>query len=202
LVARGPRVSDRRTVNLVDRVSACRIVTALALGCNDASVAAADAGGERDSSSAPQDAGGAGDGAGCMPQPQSCDKPAPTMNRFDPTRGCLLAPEVLADVCDTSVNRCGASTGMGGGCAFSPDGGVFAATLSDNDVLSANGWHFALCTTCFPPSDEPPRDQWATPAEEAMCRQATCAPPCPGVTPPSYRPAECSPDGGVDSGSD
>jgi hypothetical protein len=105
------------------------------------------------------------------------------MSQFDPVRGCLAAPAPVAGVCSTSVNRCGASAGIGVECAFGPDGSVFVAVLSDNYVLTAKGWHFVQAAYLV---GTPDSDEVATSAEEMRCYEVNCAPPCPGVKPLEY----------------
>jgi hypothetical protein len=134
-------------------------------------------------------------GEGCVPAPGSCDAPSPKMSPMDFIRRCLAAPIALRDVCDTSVNRCGASAGIGPVCAFGPDGGVFVAVMSDNDMLRARGWRFSQPLQSFPNPAAIPLDQNATAAQEEACAQAQCAAPCPGVEPLSYR-FFCGEDGG------
>jgi hypothetical protein len=101
-------------------------------------------------------------------------------------------------VCDTSVNRCGASGGLGPLCAFAPDGGIFVTIISDNDILTAVGWQLTQSPSEFP--DPIPSDQLATPAEEGECKKALCTPPCSGVHPLALD-FVCSPDG-EDAGGD
>jgi hypothetical protein len=67
---------------------------------------------------------------------------APKMRPLDLAQGCLATPVVVRDICDTSVSRCTPSAGIGPVCAFAPDGGVFVAIMSDNDMLTAQGWRF------------------------------------------------------------
>jgi hypothetical protein len=78
----------------------------------------------------------------CVPAPRSCDAPPPKMSPLDLAQGCLATPVVVRDICDTSVSRCTPSAGIGPVCAFAPDGGVFVAIMSDNDMLTAQGWRF------------------------------------------------------------
>jgi hypothetical protein len=133
-------------------------------------------------------------GGNCSPALGSCDAPSPQMNPLDQQRGCLAARVVLAAVCDTSVNRCAPSGGLGPVCAFAPDGGVFIAILSDNDMLTAKGWRFSQPVMSFPNPAAIPLDQLATGTEEDECARALCAPSCSGVEPLAY--GFCSPDGG------
>lgn len=140
--------------------------------------------------------------SGCVPPPESCDLSAPRMTPVE-ANGCLGAPTVLRQVCVTSVNRCSASAGLGVVCAFAPDGTVYVMVGSDNDVLTAPGWHFAQYV-------EPamvPSDQVATADEAATCQQLSCASPCPGVSAPNFDfpflPSSiCSVDSGGTDGSD
>jgi hypothetical protein len=131
----------------------------------------------------------------CVPAPGSCDAPPPEMSPLDFAQGCLTAPVVMRDVCDTSVSRCTPSAGIGPVCAFAPDGGVFVAILSDNDMLTAEGWRFSQPLQSFPNPAAIPLDQIETPAEDDECVRAQCARPCPGIEPLSY-PFICSGDGG------
>ena len=131
----------------------------------------------------------------CVPAPGSCDAPAPKMSPVDPTLGCLAAPVVVGDICDTSVNRCAPSGGIGPVCAFAPDGGVFVAIMSDNDILTAQGWRFSEPLLSFPNPAAVPPDEIETAADGDECARAQCAAPCAGVAPLSYR-FFCSADGG------
>jgi hypothetical protein len=118
----------------------------------------------------------------CIPPSDSCDLGSPSMYRIDFTNGCLAAQETLTAVCGTSVNRCAPSAGLGPVCAFAPDGGAFIVVMSDNDRLTAPGWHFTE-------GDEVPgvpADEEATAAEGEQCSRATCMMACPSVPPPSY----------------
>jgi hypothetical protein len=126
-------------------------------------------------------------GGSCSPAPRSCDAPSPRMNSFDLTRGCLGDPIELSAVCNTSVNRCAPSAGLGPVCAVAPDGGVFVAVMSDNNMLTATGWRFDQGYS-FPNPAAIPADQFATPDDTAACNRAWCAHPCPGVQPlaPSF----------------
>jgi hypothetical protein len=96
--------------------------------------------------------------------------------------GCLGAPTTLQQVCVTSVDRCNALTGLGIVCAFAPDGTVYVMIGSDNDVLTAPGWHFAE----YVQPGRVPIDQGATADETATCQQLSCASPCPGVSAPHF----------------
>jgi hypothetical protein len=118
------------------------------------------------------------------------------MNLLDSARGCLAAPVVLHDVCDTSVDRCAPSAGIGPVCALAPDGGVFVAIMSDNDMLTAKGWRFAQPLESFPDPNAIPIDQVATGADEERCAMAQCALPCPGVEQLAFPRSGCSGDGG------
>jgi hypothetical protein len=114
--------------------------------------------------------------------------------------GCLGAPTTLQQVCVTSVDRCFPSAGLGVVCAFARDGAVYVTVGSDNEVLTAPGWHFAQYV-------EPatvPSDQVATAAEAATCQQLSCASPCPGVSAPyfPFPSSSCSVDSGVPDGTD
>jgi hypothetical protein len=122
-----------------------------------------------------------GDGGNCAPAPGSCDAPAPQMDPMDVGHGCLGAPIALTGVCSTSVNRCAASAGIGPVCAFSPDGGVYVAIMSDNYMLTAKGWRFSQPLNSFPDPAAIPPEENATTEQEGECTQALCAPPCPGV---------------------
>jgi hypothetical protein len=119
----------------------------------------------------------------CVPPPGSCDAPAPQMRPLDAIHACLGQAVSLPAVCDTSVNRCNASTGLGPVCAFAPDGAVFVAIMSDNDMLTAAGWRFSEPWQSFPNPTAIPNDQYATVAQEDMCLFAQCSRPCPGLEP-------------------
>jgi hypothetical protein len=112
------------------------------------------------------------------------------MSPLDPQRDCLAAPVPLTGVCDTSVNRCTPSAGLGPLCAFAPDGGIFVTIISDNETLTAVGWQF---TETGIPIPIPP-DQMATAAEKDECMKALCTPPCSGVH-PLDSDFVCPPDG-------
>jgi hypothetical protein len=130
----------------------------------------------------------------CIPAPGSCDAPPPQMSLLNQQSGCLAAPTALTAVCDTSVSRCNASAGLGPVCAFAPDAGIFVAIMSDNDMLTAVGWHFSQPVMSFPNPEAIPPAQWATAAEADDCARAVCAPSCPGA---ETRPSEfCALDGG------
>jgi len=116
----------------------------------------------------------------CEPPPGSCNGPPPVMSQLDTGGGCRAAPVTLNEVCDTPVDQCFPSGGLGPVCAIAPDGGVFVAVLSDNDMLTATGWRFDQ--PMFPRADGVPAGQMATAPDQAIaCRQAMCAPLCPGV---------------------
>lgn len=135
-----------------------------------------------------------GEDAACFPAPQSCDAPKTSMSQLDVARGCLLAPATLADVCATSVNRCGPSEGLGPACAIAPDGRVFvAAAFSDNFVLTAKGWQFELPFSSYPPqlASAYPKEQMASDTQGQACADALCVPPCPGVPPLPGRELVC-----------
>ena len=104
------------------------------------------------------------------------------MRPIDSARACLEAPVALTEVCSTSVNRCAGNLGLGPVCAFAPDGGAFFAVMSDNDILTANGWQF----------DEYP------PGVSTECLRAACLPACPGAASPV--PTFCILDGGFEGG--
>jgi len=108
------------------------------------------------------------------------------MNSLDVTRGCLGAPVELSAVCDTSVNRCAPSAGLGPVCAIAPDGGVFVAVMTDNNMLTATGWRFDQPVYSFPNPTAIPADQFATRGDVDACNRAKCALPCPGVQPLAY----------------
>lgn len=81
------------------------------------------------------------------------------------------------------------STGLGPVCAFAPDGTVYFAIGSDNDVLTESGWRF---DQSYPSIDVPyPPDEVATGDDHAKCAAVTCAPPCAGVTVSGGRAAWC-----------
>jgi hypothetical protein len=103
------------------------------------------------------------------------------MNSLDMTRGCLGDPIELSAVCNTSVNRCGPSAGLGPVCAIAPDGGVFVAVMSDNNMLTATGWRFDQPVLSFPNPTAIPAAQFATPDDTAACNRAWCALPCLGI---------------------
>jgi hypothetical protein len=111
--------------------------------------------------------------------------------------GCLGPSTTLQQVCVTSVNRCSALSGVGVVCAFAPDGTVYVGLRSDNTVLTANGWHFDQFADPTIVSGDP----GATATDAMECARASCAPPCPGVPPPSL-PGHCPVDSGVDDGSE
>jgi hypothetical protein len=119
---------------------------------------------------------GARNDSNCEPPPESCDQGSPQMMPVE-DGGCLGAPVALPQVCATSVNRCGASAGLGVVCAFAPVGSVYVTMGSDNDVLTAPGWRFAEYVELA----SIPGDQAATQSESASCVQLACASPCPGV---------------------
>jgi len=132
------------------------------------------------------------DSSDCTPAPASCANPPPIMRPVDSVRACLDAPVTLTEVCSTSVNRCAGNAGLGPVCAFAPDGGVFFAVTSDNDILTANGWQF----------DEYPApgvsSEVATGAQAAECLRAACLPSCPGAQSPGF--TFCVLDGGLEGG--
>jgi hypothetical protein len=101
------------------------------------------------------------------------------------TRDCFGDPVELSAVCNTSVNRCGPSAGIGPVCAIAPDGGVFVAVMGDNNMLTATGWRFDQGHS-FPNPAAIPAEQFATPDDTAACNRAWCALPCPGVQPEAY----------------
>jgi hypothetical protein len=137
-----------------------------------------------------------GDDGPCIPPPSSCDAPPPQVSPLDPQRGCLAAPVPLTGVCDTSVNRCTPSAGLGPLCAFAPDGGIFVTIISDNETLTAAGWQFTETGIPIPI----PAGQRATAAEEDECKKALCTPPCSGAHPLALD-FVCPPDG-EDAGGD
>ncbi len=126
-------------------------------------------------------------GGNCSPAPRSCNAPSPRMNSLDMTRSCLGDPVVLSAVCNTSVNRCTPSVGLGPVCAIAPDGAVFVAELSDNNMLTATGWRFDQPVHSFPDPTAIPADQFVTLNDTAACNLALCALPCPGVQALTYR---------------
>jgi hypothetical protein len=132
------------------------------------------------SSGGPDSTSGSGSGS-CVPAPGSCDAPAPQMDPMDLAQGCLGAPIALTPVCSTSVNRCAGSAGIGPVCAFSPDGGIYVAIMSDNYMLTAKGWRFSQPLNSFPDPAAIPPEENATTEQEGECTQALCAPPCPGA---------------------
>ena len=116
---------------------------------------------------------------------------------MDVGRSCLEAPIALTGVCSTSVNRCGGSAGIGPVCAFSPDGGIYVAIMSDNYMLTAKGWRFSQPLNSFPDPAAIPSEENATTEQEGECTQALCATPCPGVARGSYASwPGCTPDAG------
>ncbi len=131
------------------------------------------------------------DSTNCTPAPMSCDNPPPVMHPVDSVRGCLEAPAPVTGVCDTSVNRCAPSAGLGPACAFAPAGGVFFAVLSDNDVLTAEGWQFQKYPSPAAPSEV------ASSAQADECARAACLPACPGAPIPGF--TFCAIDAGLDA---
>jgi hypothetical protein len=140
---------------------------------------------------------GSGGSTACIPAPGSCDAPPPQMNAFDATHGCLGARVPLTKVCNTSVNRCFPSAGLGLVCAIAPDGSVFVSVMSDNNMLTGSGWHFSQPLSSFPYPAAVPADEQATAEQLDRCRQAECASPCPGVEPLNYQPYPLCVDAGV-----
>jgi hypothetical protein len=145
------------------------------------------------------DAGGA-----CIPVPGTCDLGSPSMSSYDVTRGCLGAAVTLPGVCTTSVDRCTPSGGLGTDCAFAPDGGVFVAGMTDNEILTASGWRFVEPTAAFPDPSVVPASETATSAQNATCALARCAPFCPGVAGvqqtygcPDAGPGDAGPEAGT-----
>jgi hypothetical protein len=121
----------------------------------------------------------------CNPPPGSCDGPAPSMYAFDALNVCLKAAAPVP-VCDTSVNRCAPSMGLGPVCAFAPDGTIYFETGSDNAVLTQPGWRFDQPYGSYGDAGASyPPDEVATPDDHTKCVAVTCAPPCPGVSAPS-----------------
>jgi len=124
-------------------------------------------------------------GDACRPAPGSCGGPAPSMYVYDAVNVCLSAA-VTVPVCDTEVNACTPSAGLGPVCAIAPDGTAYFAIGSDNDVLTEPGWRFAQSYESFgDAANSYPPDEMATGDAGATCAAVECAPPCPGVSVPS-----------------
>ena len=137
------------------------------------------------------------DAATCSPPPESCDAPPPEMHELDPARGCLMAPATVAEICNTSVNPCAPSMGLSTDCAFAPDGRVFIAGTTDNQMYTATGWRFSEPLSSFPQANAIPIDQRSTRADDDRRQALACTPPCPGVKPRAY--VICYLDAGSDA---
>jgi hypothetical protein len=113
--------------------------------------------------------------------------------------GCLGAPISVIGICQTSVNRCAPSEGIGIVCAFGPDGGVFVTVGSDNNILTGAGWRFEEPLTSFPDPSVVPSDEIATMADGQECSRAACASLCPAVHALPIGDPFCPEGGAVDA---
>jgi hypothetical protein len=137
--------------------------------------------------------------AGCSSPAGSCDGPSPIFYQVDLADNCVLPAQVtLSDICSTTVNRCAPSGGIGPACAFSPDGGVYVQTQSDNNMYSASGWHFDQPYGGFPDPGPLPADQHASDAQQTQCVQVQCWPACSGPPIGYGLGGSCPIDGGHD----
>lgn len=116
----------------------------------------------------------------CRPKAGTCDGVSPTMNRVVWTgdAACLSAAVALTGVCNTSLDKCTPSAGLGDDCAFGPDGSVFIGLMSDNEVLTAAGWRFVEPWESFGGNSPFPSEQVATATQYNLCAQAACLPAC------------------------
>jgi hypothetical protein len=135
-------------------------------------------------------------GGGCDAERVACDGPPPQMRLLDVGRGCLGPVEQVTGVCHTLVNRCTPSGAIAPACAVSPDGGVFVAIMTDNDMLTGAGWHFIEAVASFPDPAAIPTDEEATGEQAQECARALCAPQCSGGGPLEYASLFCESDAG------